>query len=144
MWYCLRSAPCQTQILESYSYDGILQSDWLLLRLSTANQCALFQHSTVMLLYKLFMTFKPEKHKFTSDLFFIGKDPEVHLTKIVIYVFIVTNISTLQVSMTVVVAQLVEQSLPIPEVCGLNPVISKNYYILNICLLSTVYWKDEN
>ena len=88
------------------------------------------------------MTFKPEKHKFTSDLFFIGKDPEVHLTKftkIVIYDFIVTKISTLQVSMTVVVAQLVEQSLPIPEVCGLNPVISKNYYILNICLLSTVY-----
>ena len=40
------------------------------------------------------------------------------------------------------VAQLVEQSLPIPEVCGLNPVIGKK--ILNICLLSTVYWKDEN
>ena len=26
----------------------------------------------------------------------------------------------------VVVAQLVERSLPIPEVCGLNPVIAKN------------------
>ena len=37
------------------------------------------------------------------------------------------------------VAQLVEQSLPIPEVRGSNPVISKNLFILNICLLSTVY-----
>ena len=45
----------------------------------------------------------------------------------------------------VVVAQLVEWSLPIPEVRGLNPVIGKKIiYILNICLLSTVYWKDEN
>ena len=39
----------------------------------------------------------------------------------------------------VVVAQLVEWSLPIPEVRGSNPVIGKNLYILNICLLSTVY-----
>ena len=31
----------------------------------------------------------------------------------------------------VVVAQLVEQSLPIPEVCGSNPAISKKF-ILNI------------
>ena len=45
----------------------------------------------------------------------------------------------------VVVAQLVEQSLPILEVCGSNPVISKiHLFLLNICLLSTVYWKDEN
>ena len=44
----------------------------------------------------------------------------------------------------VVVAQLVEWLLPIPEVRGLNPVIGKNLFILNICLLSTVYWKDEN
>ena len=44
----------------------------------------------------------------------------------------------------VVVAQLVEQSLPIPEIRGLNPVIDKNLYILNICLLSHVSWKDEN
>ena len=44
----------------------------------------------------------------------------------------------------VVVAQLVEWSLPIPEVRSLNPVIGKNLYILNIWLLSTVYWKDEN
>ena len=43
-----------------------------------------------------------------------------------------------------VVAQLVERSLPIPEVHGSNPVIGKNVYILNICLLSTVYWKDLN
>ena len=38
----------------------------------------------------------------------------------------------------VVVAQLVEQSLLIPEVRGSNPVIGKNLYIMNICLLSTV------
>ena len=44
-----------------------------------------------------------------------------------------------------VVAQLVERSLPIPEVCGLNPVIGKNLLILNnYCILSTVYWKDKN
>ena len=30
-----------------------------------------------------------------------------------------------------VVAQLVERSLPIPEVRGSNPVISKNLFILN-------------
>ena len=40
------------------------------------------------------------------------------------------------------VAQLVEWSLPIPEVRGSNPVIGK--ILLNICLLSTVYWNDEN
>ena len=39
----------------------------------------------------------------------------------------------------VVVAQMVKRSLPIPEVHGLNPVIGKNLYTLNICLLSTVY-----
>ena len=43
-----------------------------------------------------------------------------------------------------VVAQLVERLLPIPEARGLNPVIGKNVFILNIFLLSTVYWKDEN
>ena len=42
------------------------------------------------------------------------------------------------------VAQLVEQSLPIPEVRSLNIVIGKNLFILNIWLLSTMYWKDEN
>ena len=42
------------------------------------------------------------------------------------------------------VAQLVERSLLIPEVRGLNPVISKYLFILNISLLSTVYWKDKN
>ena len=40
------------------------------------------------------------------------------------------------------VAQLVEQLLPIPEVRGLYPVIGKK--LLDICLVSTVYWKDEN
>ena len=33
----------------------------------------------------------------------------------------------------VAVAQLVERSLPIPEVCGSSPVIGKNLFILNIC-----------
>ena len=37
------------------------------------------------------------------------------------------------------VAQLVERSLPIPEVRGSNPVIGKNLFKLNICFLSTVY-----
>ena len=41
-------------------------------------------------------------------------------------------------------AQLVERLLPIPEVRDLNPVIGKNLLISNICILSTVYWKDEN
>ena len=41
-------------------------------------------------------------------------------------------------------AQLVDRLLPIPEVRGLNPVIGKTLFILNICLLSTVYRKDEN
>ena len=44
----------------------------------------------------------------------------------------------------VVVAQLVERSLPIPKVHGSNPVNGKNIFLLNICLLSTVYWKAEN
>ena len=44
----------------------------------------------------------------------------------------------------VVVALVVERSLPIPEVRGSNPVIDKNLFMLNISLLSTVYWKDEN
>ena len=40
----------------------------------------------------------------------------------------------------VAVAQLVERSLRIPEVRGLNPVIGKNLLILNnYCILSTVY-----
>ena len=36
-----------------------------------------------------------------------------------------------------------EQLIPIPEVRGLNPVIVKNLFMLNICKLSTVYWKDD-
>ena len=39
----------------------------------------------------------------------------------------------------VVVAQLVERSLPILDVCGSNPVIGKNLLISNICILSIVY-----
>ena len=42
------------------------------------------------------------------------------------------------------VAQLVERSLPIPEIRSSNPVIGKNLFILNICLLSIVSWKEEN
>ena len=41
-------------------------------------------------------------------------------------------------------AQFLERSLPIPEVCSLNPDIGINLFIFNICLLSTVYWKDKN
>ena len=56
-----------------------------------------------------------------------------------------SNWSTLKwTNREVVVAQLVELSLPIPEIRCSNPVIGKNLYIYNICLLSTVYWKDEN
>ena len=43
-----------------------------------------------------------------------------------------------------VVAELVEWSLLIPEACSSNPVIGKKLFILNICLLSTVYLKYEN
>ena len=39
----------------------------------------------------------------------------------------------------VVVAQLVERSLPVPELRSSNPVIGKKLFILKICLLSTVY-----
>ena len=46
--------------------------------------------------------------------------------------------------MEVVVAELVELWLPIQEVRGSNPVIGKNLLISNICILSTVYWKDKN
>ena len=43
-------------------------------------------------------------------------------------------------SWEVVVAQLEERSLPIPEVRGSNPVTAKNLLILNhYCILSTVY-----
>ena len=43
----------------------------------------------------------------------------------------------------VVEAQLVEQSLMIPEVRGSIPVIGKKILILNICLLPTVYRRRE-
>jgi len=35
----------------------------------------------------------------------------------------------IKILFVVVVAQLVERSLPIPEVCGSNPVIGKNLFI---------------
>ena len=41
----------------------------------------------------------------------------------------------------VVLAQLVEQSLPTPEVRSSNPVIGKIYWTFVYCQL---YWKDEN
>ena len=56
----------------------------------------------------------------------------------------VQNIVTNNILGEVVVAQLVEQWLLIPELRGSNPVIGKKILILNICILSTVYWKDEN
>ena len=41
-----------------------------------------------------------------------------------------------------VVGQLVERSLRVPEVCGSNPVIGKNlYWTFKSCQL---YWKDQN
>ena len=43
----------------------------------------------------------------------------------------------------VVVGQLVERLLLIPEVRGWNPVIGKKIFLSNICLLSTVFWKDK-
>ena len=46
-----------------------------------------------------------------------------------------TNVTIL----AVVVAQLVERSLLIPEVRGTNPVIGKKLFILNICFLSNGY-----
>ena len=47
------------------------------------------------------------------------------------------------VAWAAVVAQLVERSLPIPEVCGSNPVIG---YLYITFMLSTLlkFWKDEN
>ena len=42
----------------------------------------------------------------------------------------------IDLSRAVVVTQLVERLLLIPEVRSLNPVICKNLFILNICLLS--------
>ena len=42
----------------------------------------------------------------------------------------------------VVVVQLVERTLPIPEVHGLNPVISKLLY--GTFVYCQLYWKDEN
>ena len=44
--------------------------------------------------------------------------------------------------MAVVVAQLVEWSLPIPEVRGSNPVIGKTFYIEHLFTVNCV--KDEN
>ena len=55
-----------------------------------------------------------------------------------------TIVCNLSDAWAVVVAQLVERSLPIPEIRILNTVIGKNLFILYICFLSTVYWKDEN
>ena len=49
------------------------------------------------------------------------------------------NQTNKNVGREVVVAQLVEWSLPIPEIRGSNPVIGKKLFISNICLLSTVY-----
>ena len=56
------------------------------------------------------------------------------LNKIITHLATLVKCVTRQVYQTiVVVAQLVERSFPIPEVCGLNPDIGKYLYILNIC-----------
>ena len=44
----------------------------------------------------------------------------------------------------VVVAQLVERLLPIPEVRGSNPVIGNNLYIEHLFIYCQLCWKDEN
>ena len=61
-----------------------------------------------------------------------------------VWCFVVIRMATLQTLGSGCVAQLVERSLPIPEVRGSNPVIGKNLFKWNICLLSTVYWNDES
>ena len=40
--------------------------------------------------------------------------------------------------MAVVVAQLIERALPIPEVCGSNPVIGKNLYIEHLFTVNCI------
>ena len=40
--------------------------------------------------------------------------------------------------MAVVVAQLKERALPIPEVCGSNPVIGKNLYIEHLFTVNCI------
>ena len=53
---------------------------------------------------------------------------------------ITTNDATkIWIDWAVVVTQLVERSLLIPELRGSNTVIDKTLFILNICLLSTVF-----
>ena len=59
--------------------------------------------------------------------------------KIVTFKCIIQKILTKHAFREVVVAQLVEVSLPIPEVRISNPVNGINLFISNICLLSTVY-----
>ena len=52
---------------------------------------------------------------------------------------ITTDATKIWIDWAVVVTQLVERSLLIPEVRGSNTVIGKTLFILNICLLSTVF-----
>ena len=47
-------------------------------------------------------------------------------------------------SWAVVVAQLVERSLLIPEVRSSNPVISNNLYIEHLLIYWQLCWKDKN
>ena len=55
--------------------------------------------------------------------------------------FVLPHLPNLRMSWSVVVPQLTEHSLPIPEVCGSNPAIGKIY--IDQCFLSTAS-KDEN
>ena len=59
------------------------------------------------------------------------------LTKINIYKM-AQMVKAKKLSWAAVVAQLVEQLLPTPEVCSSNPVIGKLLYQTFICFMSTV------
>ena len=94
------------------------------------------------ILFSLFFNFKTLfrqiKMKMAFQFEVLGLEPLDHESLPVFTRPGTVPIKTLQ--QEVVVAQLVERSLPIPEVRGLNPVIGKNLLILNnYCILSTVY-----
>ena len=52
-----------------------------------------------------------------------------------LFVYFHLNTILQQRNWAVVVAQLVERLLPLPEVCGSNSVFGKNLFVLNICVL---------
>ena len=76
----------------------------------------------------------------TTNIFFLSSNEHYQLKAI-------SNISVRELHVlkievrAVVVVQLVERSLPTPEIHGSNPVIGKFYKLLTVFNL---YWKDEN